>query len=312
MKRKQIQRLVQDLAHRNVVLTRAIKNTLAELAAKLRYISNVTQLVWGVDDLEFSGIGAQWNPEEGYCAARMVVVASEGLPLILGMAATSSKPTAYDYARSLWAGILDLQQLTGLRGLKPTMVICDRCGIEKHQGFNLLLDEAEIILRPAKRARPYAKPGVERAVHSTQARLTWNREGVVMKPGDDGRFQVGMPACQLFESAKQGVREFNHEIVSGKQTRASLYHGAFLNYGFELSEHQIAGLPRTFKDEASIRDNVVYTNHGERFKINSQHVVEDGPCIVYRPLFPPFNSLSVIAADAVYEALLQGEERRMT
>jgi len=189
------------------------------------------------------------------------------------------------------------------------MVICDRCGIERHEGFKLLLGETGIILRPAKRVRPWAKPGVERAVYSTQARLNWNREGFVMKPGDDDHFQVGMPARQLFESAKRGVREFNQEEVRGKRARYSLYHSAFLNFGFELSQCQIAGLPCTFKDKASILDNFVNTGNGERFKINTEHVVKDCPCVVRRPLFPPFDRLSAIVDDAVYDAVQVGEER---
>ncbi|MFZ4683068.1 MAG: hypothetical protein ACOYMS_11240, partial [Terrimicrobiaceae bacterium] len=200
-------------------LTLREKLLLEQQGRAVRYVPPYTQLLWGIDDWLLDEYSLKWEASHTTRSpCHLITVASEGHPQIFSVVLTQSQPRAYDYALALRLAITREQQLSNLPASRPIVLVADNCGATIDPEFEMFCAAAGVKFRPAKPKRPWAKPGVERAVHTLQARVSLSSEQIRLNYRDD----VSAPpliecnARDFLNSAIQGARRFHEAAVKGE------------------------------------------------------------------------------------------------
>ena len=298
-----VKHFVSALRNGSLFLTIEEKIALYEEVLKCRILSPETQLVWGIDD---------WSPgmtlvEGGICyeSPHVVTVASEGEPCIFSVALTLGEPTAYAYCRAVAAALIQKPQISGIPLVAPCVLVADGCGAAAPATLEIFCRSRGIVLRHTKPHRPWGKCGVERAVHSEQARAVINlsvAETDYHPLGTHLSLKDSYPAARFLTDVIRGAVEFNSSMKHGR-SRAELYYQKYKCFGLPFSEADLADAHNWSIIEAVyVVDHVVRTRDGAQFTLPRHTMVKDGHYCARRFVVGSNRSIIVMTDDIEIEA----------
>lgn len=279
-----IRPILDQIKNGRFMLTVLEKQLLEKRARATRYVPSYTGLVWAIDDWSLEDFSLKWkpgSPTDSFC--HLVTVASEGDSQIFSVVLTKSQPRAYDYALAARLAITREQHLSNLPASRPIVLVADNCGAATDPEFERFCDGCGVLLHRAKPHSPWEKPGVERAVHSFQARtfIPMKQTRLMYREDLSAPPLTECSAQDFLDAAIQAARRF-HETAVGGETFHARYIRSFLNYCLPLSDRQLASIPWTLRDSGRVVNGVISCKNGPSFELPLCPLVPDGQYTIIR------------------------------